>query len=167
MVLAFTDALEVLTETGNVLDQGTVEDQLLFLLLRQHLVEQALSQAVSRQLLTDSSAASALAQYLYSLNKHDVVSKIQEQAKNLAARILQTPAGEPPKMRITDVAFETLKEAGQFLHFRELATLLLNKGVVPGGKDPADTLRAYIHRDPRFERVPHQRGCYRIVEATK
>lgn len=60
-----------------------------------------------------------------------------------------------------DKVVELLREVGRPLHFREIAKMLQDRGVVlPGGVDPANTLLAKYFNDPRLFRP--SRGTYAL-----
>lgn len=57
--------------------------------------------------------------------------------------------------RPVDLAYEYLDQQDGHLpiHYKKLATLLISKGAIIAGKDPAANLLAQISRDNRFVRV--------------
>ena len=57
--------------------------------------------------------------------------------------------------RPVDLAFEYLEQQGgdSPIHYKELATVLISKGSLIAGKDPAANLLTQISRDGRFVRV--------------
>ena len=85
------------------------------------------------------------------------------EAKDVAA----APASPAPRQSTrsrreegADLVVEYLQEAGQPAHYREIYKALVERGLVVGGKDPANTLLARYFNDPRLERVA--RGTYAL-----
>ncbi len=60
-----------------------------------------------------------------------------------------------------DAANDLLARAAEPLHYRELATRLIEQGIVISDKNPAATLLSQIARDARFKRVG--RGTYGLA----
>lgn len=160
---AFTKAVEALKATGDPLAQGDIHDQLLFLRLRERLVAGGFLSEVRRIVNQDSQAGSMLTQYLSATGRADIVTEVEAEVTRLSEALLDRPVAGEGKIRITDVAFEVLRETGHPLHFKDMLPLVIVRGAVIGGKNPADTLRAYIQRDRRFRRVPGERGVYQLA----
>jgi hypothetical protein len=64
---------------------------------------------------------------------------------------------------IADMAYQLLKETGKEYHYKELAEALIDRGVHIPGSNPASSLVARIHDDPRLIRP--RRGVYALKES--
>lgn len=164
LVEAFRDAIEAITETGDVRDEVPLEDQLVFLLLRHRLIDEGLRGPAVEVSSRDQSASGALERYLEQLGRTEDVLKTRERVAALVEKLLDRSVQPVAKGRISDISYEVLQEAGEPLHFSEIAKRVTERNGRLGGRDPALTLRAYLHRDKRFIRDTSQRGYYMISE---
>lgn len=62
-----------------------------------------------------------------------------------------------------EAAYQALREIGHPVYYKELALIVLRRGVMLAGKDPAATLLSHLARDDRFVR-PQRRGEYGLRE---
>ncbi len=72
-------------------------------------------------------------------------------------------AAQARTLRLSDQAYEVLRDKGEPLHYRELARLMTTHGVYIPGQDPAANLIAHLSRDQRFART-EGRGVYGLLE---
>jgi hypothetical protein len=67
-----------------------------------------------------------------------------------------------------DAAWDVLIQAAKPMHYRELVAEIIARGVSIGGRDPGNTLIAYLGRDKRFVKAPEiKRGFWKLKEWTK
>lgn len=70
------------------------------------------------------------------------------------------PSGTSERATSADLVVAYLEEMGEPAHYRHIYTELADRGLVVGGKDPANTLLARFFNDPRVKRV--SRGTYAL-----
>ena len=70
------------------------------------------------------------------------------------------PSGTSERATSADLVVAYLAERGEAAHYRHIYTELAGRGLVVGGKDPANTLLARFFNDPRLKRVG--RGTYAL-----
>lgn len=70
---------------------------------------------------------------------------------------------------LPDVIYEILQESGRPMHYREILNAVNSTGVIVRGKDPSNTVIAYIGRyKSRFTKAPEiGRGYYKLKEWQK
>ena len=71
-----------------------------------------------------------------------------------------SPSGTSERATSADLVVALLEQRGEPAHYRDIYTELADRGLVVGGKDPANTLLARFFNDPRLKRVG--RGTYAL-----
>lgn len=162
---AIEQAIHAITRSEAEFDvkSSATEDVLFYTYARTQVLER-LSLKLAQVIQRDQVRRNSLQQFFAAAGDNEIVQRAIDTANECVTALLQDDHEARPPIRITDVAAEVLREAGRSLHFSEIARLIVERGVLVGGKDPADTLRAYIQRDPRFQRVikKGERGFYRL-----
>lgn len=67
-----------------------------------------------------------------------------------------------------DAIVQVLRTVGQAMHYKDITTRLLEDGCEIGGREPANTINAYITQNKRlFAKAPEKgRGYYKLKEWT-
>ena len=65
----------------------------------------------------------------------------------------------------TDLAWEILLQQAKPLHYREILEEVVKRGISVGGREPGNTMIAYLGRDKRFTKAPEKgRGFWKLKE---
>lgn len=84
--------------------------------------------------------------------------RVPEEPQSIVAFPTPASVGTP----ITEAAYAILSERRSSLHYHQLSREVQARGVVIGGRSPANTLLAHLSRDARFYRPG--RGVYALRE---